>query len=71
MTSLSGMPVLSFFAAAYGITWSGIALVVALSGWNVGAIGSLGLVAIGIAMVSGPSISRLLKKSALGPVCGT
>lgn len=60
MKSISGMPLLSFFAAAYGVTWSGIALVVALHGWDVGAIGSLGLVAIGIAMVSGPSLGGLV-----------
>lgn len=53
------MQLLSFLAMTFGITWSGIVLVVAWHGWDVTAVGSFGLAAIVIAMVAGPSISGI------------
>jgi uncharacterized protein len=57
MKSPSHMQLVSFFAATFVITWSGIVLVVASHGWDLTAIGSYGLAAIVIAMVAGPSMS--------------
>jgi membrane protease YdiL (CAAX protease family) len=54
------MQLLSFFAATYGVTWSGIAMVVALHGWDLSAIGSVGTAAVVIAMVLGPSIGGVV-----------
>lgn len=59
MKSRSDKQLLSFFAATYGITWSGILLVVALHGWVPGAVSSAGLAPIVMAMVLGPSISGI------------
>lgn len=53
-------PLISFFAATYGLTWTGIAVIVALQGWDFAAIGGAGMVGILLAMVLGPSISGIL-----------
>jgi uncharacterized protein len=57
MKSPSDMQLLGFFAATNGVTWSGIAFVVALHGWDVTAVGCVGPAAIVTAMVLGPGIS--------------
>lgn len=59
MKSRSDRQLLSFYAATYGITWSGILLVIALYGWDLGAVSSEGLAPIVVAMVLGPSISGI------------
>jgi membrane protease YdiL (CAAX protease family) len=53
-------PLISYFAATFGLTWSGIALIVALHGWEPAAIGGAGMAGILLAMVLGPSISGVL-----------
>lgn len=60
MNRLAQRPVISYFAATYGLTWSGIALIVALHGWDVAAIGGAGMAGILLAMLLGPSISGIL-----------
>jgi uncharacterized protein len=60
MKPASNLQLLAFFAATYGVTWTGIVLVVAWHGWDLTSVGSFGLATIVIAMVAGPSFSGIV-----------
>lgn len=58
-------PLLCYFAMAYGLSWGGIVAVLAVSGFNVRALGISQYLLIFAAMALGPSVSGLTLTAAL------